>query len=335
MNHFSSRRYGSKHGHLEQSLPGGMFQATNNSMPSSGDATGDEPAEETMGDVRILTCEPSRVEVAGDLPWYLGEAGIPPIWKKTRGSGATVAVLDGGVVQVAAIAHAATRSLLWDGSDAGTFDYDDDDHANFCASLIASSDDSAPGAAPECELVSLIVTGADQPDLHRVRMAMEWSANERIDVLSCSLTLPSYDRRLQLAAEAYLDAGGVIVASAGDDRDRPNDFPCRCERAIIVGGICSDGAILSHAHTGTWVDCLGPADELAVVGRGGDVDQSWRGETSGAAALVAGVIALAVASCKAAGLTVPAAEMKQLVHRTAATSGLIDAGSLINEIIGG
>lgn len=173
-------------------------------------------------------------------------------------------------------------------------DADPLDHATRCASLIASRHPQAPGVAPGAQLVSVPVAppGARVPNPAAVAAALELSAARRFHVVFCGFVLEALSPALEEAARAYLSQGGVLIG-AGGNSPRRRGFP-------FVRNL--PGAIAVEAASGLSrpvrdAGALGaPGDHLVVLDREGRVDRAWRGQSSGAAALVAGVAALALSA---------------------------------------
>jgi serine protease AprX len=166
---------------------------------------------------------------------YLGgEAGQPG-----TGQGVTVALLDTGIDNTAALSRSSGR--LIDGVDvsqlsaggtpttSGTFN-DGYGHGTFLASLIAGgpvpgSAGLGIGIAPAARVVDVKVADGDgQTSLLQVLAAMDWVAvnANRIDVVNLSLavdrpTAPAYGADpLSAAVEHVREAGVLVVASSGN-----------------------------------------------------------------------------------------------------------------------
>jgi subtilisin family serine protease len=228
--------------------------------------------------------------------WYLDAMRLPAAWALSRGEGVRVGVLDGGVANVAGLSAALVASYDWQGEAVEPSDLSG--HGTRCASLIASRHPDAEGAAPAVELVSIRVTsGTGRPLLARVVAGIRWATELALPIVSCSLTLPNYTAELEDAVAGYTLAGGLLVAAAGNASTEPNGFPRLARDAIVVGGVTQRAgrlAPLPNAHRGSYLDVCAPASQLRALRPNGRVDPRF-GNTSGATALVAGVLALGLA----------------------------------------
>jgi membrane-anchored mycosin MYCP len=220
---------------------------------------------------------------------------LEPIWESTRGAGIRVAVLDTGVARSSALPEDRVRSIRADG---GAPNATADTHGTSCCSLVASSGSGAEGAAPEADVLSIqIATQSRDIRAAQVVRGLERALAEGCHVISCSFTLASWAGHkgaiMDLVRRAHL-AGIPVLAAAGNDVGQKSRFPEEIQHAIVVSAHDVNGAPL-HVKFNQWTDifCLG--EELSVVDSDGS-SQPWSGLTSGATALTAGVVALALAS---------------------------------------
>jgi serine protease AprX len=187
-----------------------------------------------------------------------GDAGRPGV-----GDGVTVALLDTGVNDTAAINRASGR--LIDGIDVsqlsaggsaltvGPFT-DGYGHGTFLASLIAGgpvrgSDGLGIGIAPAAHVVVVKVADAQgQTSLQEVLAGLDWVATHAssIQIVNLSLavdrpTAPAYGSDpLTAAVEAVRAAGVLVVAAAGNTAGQVGD-PGLDPQAVTVGAANLDG----------------------------------------------------------------------------------------------
>jgi hypothetical protein len=150
------------------------------------------------------------------------------------------------------------------------------------------------GVAPEARVLSVRVTTAGgaytKSGLKRgLRVALDAGC----DVISCSFTLPRSDRELaELVREAHMK-GVVVLAATGNKPSLDADFPHLVPHAVVVGAVDAQGKRMRGKVT-EWTDVFSLGEKLDVASPNGSV-KPWNGQSSGATALVAGVVALALA----------------------------------------
>jgi hypothetical protein len=220
------------------------------------------------------------------LPWHFEDLGISDLHELSRGEGIRVAVLDTGVAYLET-AFPELRSLKPSG--APTAHADPDGHGTACASLIASNDDEAPGIAPAVELIAIRVTVGRTPIETDVRRAFKTIMDNECHVVACSFTLAEAEDKTLDVIRAACNRGIVTVAAAGNDPHTPGAFPERTPNVIVAGAYDREREPV-RSRTGLFTDFLAPGDALPVLTPDGSLSEF--GQTSAAAAVTAGVMAL-------------------------------------------
>jgi subtilisin family serine protease len=110
----------------------------------------------------------------------------------------------------------------------------------------------------------------------------------------------------------------VVVGAAGNDESLTSAFPENLPEVLSVAALTRDNMPLPGGRFGAFIDIAAPGQDLKVMTSLGV--KSWRGATSGAAALVSGVCALMLSAAKKNGLD-PAEVGRSLAEliRTTAT----------------
>lgn len=243
--------------------------------------------------------------------WFLDDLGIPSLWQQTRGDGIRVAVLDTGVAPIPDTFKSLT-ALAPDGSPATPGDTEG--HGTACASLIASINEDAPGIAPDVDLLAIRVCVANSPIELDVRRAFQTAIDRKCNVISCSFTLGTpADTTLNLV-RAACSMGIVVVAASGDDPNIASGFPERTPNVLVVGAYDS-GKHPIPQRTGPFTDVFAPGTDLPVLLPDGQVGSF--GDTSGAAAVTAGVVALILSACRAQGTARVGVALEGLARATA------------------
>jgi subtilisin family serine protease len=220
---------------------------------------------------------------------------VEKVWRTTRGRGVRVAVLDSDVSTSVAL---PPSRVLRVGLDGGRPEPSGDSHGTFCASLIASEKRDAEGVAPEAKILSIqIATNAGAIPARSVSRGLALALALGCDVISCSFTLKNLrdqkDAIAELVRRAHL--GGIpLLAAHGNTRSNTAPFPENVQHAIVVSAHGLNGRPLS-VNANEWTDVASLGERLTVVNAAG-LTRRWAGKTSGATALVAGVVALGLAA---------------------------------------
>ncbi|GIF43792.1 S8 family serine peptidase [Actinoplanes xinjiangensis] len=213
----------------------------------------------------------------------------------------TVAVVDTGVSTNDDL-PAARITAGYDFVDEDADPLDDDDHGTMVATVIAAEADNGVGASgicPRCRIMPVRVLG------HRAGGPAEgssadaaagivWAADHGAQVINLSLSTAT-PSRLLAEAVAYADGkGSLVVAAAGNAGATAREFPAAIEPVIAVGAT-ANLTVYSNTNSRTdhWVDIAAEQNVHAM-------DRQSRNRTlrntSGAAAVVAGVAALGIAA---------------------------------------
>ncbi|MGW3103154.1 S8 family peptidase [Streptomyces sp. NPDC001100] len=253
----------------------------------------------TEADDTLRTAWPRSVPA----PWDLGAA---------TGAGVRVCVLDSGVQPdhplVGEVSAAHAVDVGPDGRPGVTEDDSGDAHGHgtACAGVIRS-------LAPECELTSLRVLGAESSCTGETLLTgLGWAVEQGFDIVNVSLSTTKTDLRdalHDLADRAYF--GGTVLVAAASNR-RIESFPWRFSSVLSVG---------SHDLPDPRRILYNPRPPVEFFARGTNVLAPWTGGgtrvcagNSFAAAHLAGVCALLLS--RHPGLT--PFQVKSLLHLMAA-----------------
>jgi subtilisin family serine protease len=260
-------------------------------------------------------------------PWHFSDLGIGALQARGRGEGVRVAVLDSGVDNSAGT-FASLRTVTPGGAPAA--DHDTTGHGTVCGSLIASQSAEAPGIAPRVDLISIPVVIGGQAIEGLVRDAFQTAIAERCHVISCSFTLPALDHSTEDRIRDAANRGAVIIAASGNDPSVAAEFPERTPNVLVVGPYGRQRELLASKF-GLFTDVLAPGIDLPVVTSSGQVDTF--GESSGATAVVAGIVALVLSATRTLGTARVGLAIEGLAKSTAMMSGgarLIDPDRLLH-----
>ncbi|MGD9647437.1 MAG: S8 family peptidase [Pirellulales bacterium] len=262
--------------------------------------------------------------LAETIDWGLKLLGVPDQWKRTKGAGVRVAVLDTGADMFHAergdLAAAIVATADFTNSRFGW--HDRNGHGTHCAGVIGARHDDrgVVGIAPECTLVIGKVLGDDGAGSSiGIAQGIDWAVTFRPQVISMSLGSPQPDARIHAAIRRAVAAGVYVICAAGNDGPGPRDtvgWPARYDEPVAVGAVDQLGAVASFSSRGPAVDICAPGvDVLSTYLMGQYAKLSG---TSMATPHVAGIVALMVAHRLATGEALPApTELTQLLKETA------------------
>ncbi len=251
--------------------------------------------------------DPSKGAVRAAQYWLEG-ARIPDAWTVTRGAGVTIAIIDTGIGRVSADFEDAVIGGT-DVSGVGAPDgrrplgVIDGDHGSWVASLAAARGGAGGtgmiGVAPEANLLSISVgfvgSSATVPFVDQITAAMVWAVDNGADVINLSFTTNAldWDRSWDAAFQYAFDNDVVVVVAAGNRESGTTvvGAPATIPGVLTVAGVDQTGRASQSASTqGITIGISAPSEGLLGVSANGEL-VIWHG-TSGAAPIVAGVVAL-------------------------------------------
>jgi type VII secretion-associated serine protease mycosin len=256
----------------------------------------------------VTTASAGAPRSTGDLvrskEYWLDSYGIRSAWNVTKGAGVTIAIIDtgidGSVAELRGVV-AAGADFSGAGTGGGPEGGDGDEHGTMVASLAAGRGTGVNagvlGVAPAASLISASVGfgAADDNSDQEIADAVTWSVDHGAKVINLSLTRNTLDwpeswDKAFLYAE---DHDVVVVAAAGNRGSGTEEVgaPATMPGVLAVGGVTQNGISSTDASAqGITLGVAAPSENLVgVIPGGGYV--LWDG-TSGAAPIVAGVVAL-------------------------------------------
>ena len=239
--------------------------------------------------------------------YWIDGAHIDTAWKTSRGAGVTIAIIDTGIAK----GPQQFDGAVVDGTDvSGIGSSDgrtplgplDSDHGSRVASLAAGrprpDGTGMIGVAPEAKLLSISMgfgTTAPVPFSKQVADAMRWAVDHGANVINLSFTTNTLEWD-QSWDDAFLYAfqHDVVVVVAAGNRGSGTTMvgaPATIPGVLTVGGVDQHGLASRSASTqGITIAVSAPSEALLGVDANGTIE-TWNG-TSGAAPIVAGIVAL-------------------------------------------
>ena len=248
-------------------------------------------------------CPPQQGVVApAAAPWAQQELGFASVWKRTRGGGVTVAVVDSGVdanpqfgdrVIPGPDLVAGTKPGIPPGADCVG-------HGTAVASIIAAAPVpgvSFTGVAPAARILSVKISGTDTFPTSVTPQGIMDAVQFGADVINLSLATPDDVPALRNAVEYALRHNVVVVAAAGNDlpHDSTGPFYPAAYPGVLAVGAVGPGDVLagfSDRYTPVGVTAPGVNVTSAYPGTFPAAYDPAQNGTSFAAAFVSGVVAL-------------------------------------------
>ncbi|MDQ1584237.1 MAG: hypothetical protein QOF36_2291 [Microbacteriaceae bacterium] len=269
------------------------------------------------------------------MEYWLSDYGVSRAWATTRGAGVTIAVIDTGIdSSVPELAGAVIGGTDVSGIGAGNgqkpLGGTESGHGTWVASLLAGrgtgGGNGVIGVAPAASILSISVAlgeeNAPVSSDDQIANGVRWAVDHGASVINMSLTRNtldwpvSWDSAFQYAA----DHNVVIVAAAGNRGSGTSEVgaPATIPGVLTVAGVDRSGkASFDASSQGITIAVAAPSEQLVGADPGGGYVQ-WSG-TSGAAPLVAGIVALV----RAAHPGLDAANVINRVVKTARAVGAV------------
>ena len=231
-----------------------------------------------------------------DTPWGVGKIEAPFVWTGylLRGAGVDVGIIDTGID----MDHPDLKANVKGGWNciAETANFDDDNgHGSHVAGTVAGVDNTIGviGVAPSANLWGIkVLNRSGRGTTSDIIEGMQWAIDHDLDVINMSLGTSSYVEAYEIATDAVLDAGVIMVCSAGNSGPAENTvgYPAAFEGVIAVAATDSADVVASFSSRGEQVDVAAPGVSIfSTTKSGGYTTMSG---TSMAAPHVTGTVAL-------------------------------------------
>jgi len=318
-------------------LAGGFVVAPSAAGIPAVAASGAQPASTGMANA-------ATEDAARAAEYWLTDYGIEQAWQTTQGAGVKIAIIDTGIGAApqlnAAVVGGADFSGEGSASGRTPVGSSDTGHGSWVASLAAArplSDGTGMiGVAPQAQLLSASISFGSEvkvPFVTQVASAMKWAVDNGAKVINLSFTTntldwdPSWDTAFQYAFSHDV----VVVVAAGNRGSGTTRVgaPATIPGVLTVAGVTPSGQASQEASTqGITIGVAAPSEQLLGVSPGGSLVR-WNG-TSGAAPIVAGIVALV----RAAHPDLDAANVINRIIATATAPPGVSLGTVPNALYG-
>jgi serine protease len=275
-----------------------------------------------------------------DEQWNFKMVDAEGAWKRTRGKGVVVAVIDTGVAAKTTKRGKQARDFnttqFTEGYDFVHDDkdpYDDNGHGTHVAGTIAEStnnNEGVAGLAYEATIMPLkVLTAQGYGTSSDIADAIRYAADHGADVINMSLGSSQPSDVIRKACQYARKKNVTIVCAAGNGFGEPVGYPAAFPECIAISSVGPSGKIATYSSYGKQVALAAPGGDMmesgnerdgilqnTVVGsKGGDNYFAFQG-TSMASPHAAAVAALVVAE----GVKDPA-RVREVLTKTATPNG--------------
>ncbi len=206
------------------------------------------------------------------LPWGVERIGAIDFHDSTAGSdGGSVAVLDSGIDPEHESLEVADGEAFTEcsGSTCESEWDDESGHGTHCAGTIGALDNGAGvvGVVPGADIYALKVLAGDGSGYDSdIAAAIEWCADNDIDVINLSLGGSDEAQVLEDALGYAYERGVLVVAAAGNDGSLGGiDYPAAYDECIAVGATDDRDEVPDWSARGETIELVAPgADVLST-----------------------------------------------------------------------
>jgi type VII secretion-associated serine protease mycosin len=211
-----------------------------------------------------------RVRRANDTfrgaQWGLNKLQAEKAWRKTKGKGVMVAVIDTGVRAY----HPDLKGRVLKGVDFVGRDYNAGDangHGTHVAGIIAATANNrrgVAGLAPKAKILPVrVLDGNGNGNTAMVAAGIVYATRRGADVINLSLAGVTADAQTQAAIRYAIRKGVVVLAAAGNAGcGAPTTYPAAYPNVIGVGAIDRNGNVAPYSNCGSYVDVVAPGSNI-------------------------------------------------------------------------
>lgn len=232
------------------------------------------------------------------VDWGLKAIGAETAWKKTKGKGIKVAVLDTGIdLNHPDLIENIKKTVDFSGSRYGVEDLNG--HGTHVAGIIGAVDNNIGmiGVAPEVDLYIAKVLGDNgSGGYDGIMKGIKWAIDHKVDIISMSLGISSRppERLHQLIKEA--DSKGIIMLAATGNENGEVCYPAAYDEVIAVSAVDQSLKRANFSNYGIQNEITAPGvDIVSTYKNGGYAKLSG---TSMATPMISGAVALIMARFK-------------------------------------
>ncbi|CAI6056841.1 S8 family peptidase [Cohnella sp. JJ-181] len=203
------------------------------------------------------------------IPWNIARIAAPPVWKRTKGRCARLAVVDTGIARNPDLTIAGGVNTI----DGKSF-ADDNGHGTHVAGIAAATGRKRIyGAAPRVKLYA--VKALDEFGIgfvSDIAEGIDWCIKNSMDVINMSFGLAADSRVLREAVARARRRGIVMTASAGNEGpdNAAIDAPARYPGVLAISATTRGDRVASFSSRGRGIALAAPGVNIlsTAPGRG-------------------------------------------------------------------
>jgi thermitase len=232
--------------------------------------------------------------------WNITAFDLPNAWKKSRGYGVKIAVIDTGID----LDHPDLNKNIIPGAniiDPSKMPWDDNQHGTHVAGIVAAENNEIGmvGVAPDAKIIPVKVLDRNgNGTISNVANGIRWAASEgKADLICMSLGAPNHTPEVHEAIKYAASKNVVCFVAAGNSGLTKSVFyPANYPETIAIGSIDESLRRSSFSNTGDNLDFMCPGGKIFST-----VPDNWYAVLSGtsmAAPFAAGVAALVLSHAR-------------------------------------
>lgn len=207
-----------------------------------------------------------HAEKADDMPWGVSYLGGDRLWRKGKGSGVRIAVIDTGISRQ----HFELRDRVKGGVRIAGGRING--HGTHVAGIIAASLNhrGIVGVSPEAEIYDVKAFGSDgKAGLANILKGIDWAIRNKMQIINMSFGMPQPSEALHRIIQKAAANNIIMVASAGNN-GKGVEYPARYSQVIAVGALNEKGRLADFSSRGAGLNQTAP---------GVDILSTWPGNT--------------------------------------------------------
>ena len=278
--------------------------------------------------------------------WNFQMVGAEAAWKRSRGTGVVVAVIDTGVSGTSSDKGQACRDFGsttftagYDFVNRDTDPYDDHGHGTHVAGTIAEATNNSEGVAGLAYGATImplkVLSASGSGTSADIADAIRWAADKGANVINMSLGSPFPDAVIRSACTYASKKGVVIVAAAGNSGKQGVGYPAAYSECIAVSSVGPSGKLAGYSSWGKQVALAAPGgdiggysdrDESAGILQNTNLPVEYGGQGDGyysfqGTSMASPHVAAAAALVMAQGIKDPVKVRKALIESAAKVTG--------------
>lgn len=225
--------------------------------------------------------------------WEINKFDIPSLWRKTKGEGVKVAVIDTGCD----LNHHDLKENMLEGKnfvEIGQPPMDRNGHGSHVAGTIAASDNNLGmvGVAPKAKIIPIKALGdKGGGSLDDVCKGIDWACRNGADIITMSLGSPAGHAQLAASLKNAAAKNVLVFCAAGNSGENtPIMYPAKYPESIAIGAIDVNMNRTNFTCAGEELEFLSPGKDIFSCVPGGYAKMSGTSMSnpfaSGYAALV-------------------------------------------------